>query len=74
MGSVPPSVINDAVRLTMFVREDFGPEIFDDPERFDKVFGAGVFAKTDSRVLSVIRSSVENSPYRMWRCSKGMSS
>jgi hypothetical protein len=67
LWEVPPSVINDVARLTLCVTEDFGPEIIDNAERFDQVFGAGSFARTDGRVLDVVRSIIESQPDRVWR-------
>ena len=58
----PPSVVNDFGRLLMGIRKNFGPEVLDNAESFDKVFGAGRFALTDSRVLDMVRRCIENAP------------
>lgn len=59
---IPPSAFNYFARLFMGLSEDFGPEVLDNAESFDKVFGAGRFAVTDSLVLGMIRRSIEDAP------------
>lgn len=69
---VPPSAINDCSRLFMGLRKDFGPEVLDNAESFDKVFGAGRFAKTDRLVLDMVRRCIENAPDHIVRADRRM--
>ena len=48
--TLKPSQLNDVFRLCALA-ERYGPQILDDPQRFDGVVGRGRFAELDGVIL-----------------------